>query len=679
LGVAQLSKVTVIAPRSDYQNVLTDLAKFEEFHLVKDKAPAFDPATEELAIRAVRLYAQLDQVVRDLGIPLKPGMLDFIFRGAEIPQTTYSARDWESLLAKAELEAEPILAEIKKYQNMLAQLQKEESDRAELLSTLEAVSNISTDLGLASKLTRMRVFLAIADKKILPELQKSLVDVIFLYQPVGQDRALVFIASTATEFSKVDKAVRVFELKPLVLPPNLPQSPTDAYKELTEDLKTVSQQRAETEQQLEKVKVENEDKLLALREIAQSANVVLDEVRSSGGLKRVAAISGFIPADRESEFTKDFGEWMVAVDRPHVDHEHSDLPVLMRNPGPTKAFELITENQGFPGHAEVDPTPLVAFVFPIFYGMMFGDLGHGIVVSAFSLLLLRAKDASLRSWGLIFLTAGISASVFGFLFGEFFGFDFKLIIQKPPLLELVDRTGAQPTLSSNAVYTLLIIALLIGMVHLTLAMSLGIVKKIKEHETAELLLDSIPSLVMYISGIFFALSFIGANFVLSNILTSTNPVPGLGIQTATLGLISMVVVLSSVIVIALGKGIATILHKWHETSVADAFIGGVIEVLVKVAEFLSNTISYARLAILLFVHASLLIALNLFTQWGVVGFVPIAILNIFIILLEGMIVYIQDLRLHLYEFFTKFYEGTGSPFRKLLPQRIRTKINWAST
>ena len=105
---------------------------------------AFDPATEELAIRAVRLYAQLDQVVRDLGIQLEPGTIDYVFRGAEVPQTTYEAHDWDSLLKRAEQEAEPILAEIKKYQSKLAQLQKEESDTDELVKTIEAVSNIST-------------------------------------------------------------------------------------------------------------------------------------------------------------------------------------------------------------------------------------------------------------------------------------------------------------------------------------------------------------------------------------------------------------------------------------------------------------------------------------------------------------------------------------------------------
>ncbi len=677
MGVAQLSKVTVIAPRSDYQNVLANLAKFDEFHLVKDKAPSFDPATEELAVRAVRLSAQVDQVVRDLAVQPVPGMIDFVFRGAKVPETEYAVKDWESLLTKAEQEAEPILSPIREQLNKLIQLQKQESDTAELVATLQTISNISTDLGVASRLKRLKVFLAVADKKILPELRNSLTDVIFLSQPVSQERVLVFIASIASEFSKVDKAVRVFELKPLVLAANLPQSPAEAYKKLSEDLRVVSLERTETEQQVENLKEDNAEKLLAIREIAQSASAVLDEVRVSGGLKRMAVVSGYIPSKRDSEFAKDFGSWMIGIDHPRPSHEQADAPTLFTNRGLPKSFEKITENQGIPGWAEVDPTPLVTLIFPIFYGMMFGDFGHGLVVIAFSLLLVTRHNASIRTWGRIFLTAGISASVFGLLFGEFFGFDLGQLVPLPKAIELVNRTGTQPTLNIVGVDTLLVITLLIGLTHLILAMSLGILKTVREHETSELLLEKIPSLVMYISGILFALSFIGAGFSFQQIFISSNPVPLLGIQTSILGLVSTVVVVGSVLILALGKGVATIAGKRHEESVADAFINGAIEILVKIAEFLSNTISYARLAILLFVHAALLIAVNKFLGLGIYeAILPLVFFNILIILLEGLIVYIQDLRLHLYEFFTKFYEGTGTPFKRLLPERMRTKINW---
>ena len=98
-----------------------------------------------------------------------------------------------------------------------------------------------------------------------------------------------------------------------------------------------------------------------------------------------------------------------------------------------------------------------------------------------------AVRAAKNSQQKIFLTAGISASVFGLLFGEIFGFELKQIVPLPAVIEIVHREGTTATcLNSDAVYLLLTITLLIGMTHLILGMSLGIVKKVREHETAEL-------------------------------------------------------------------------------------------------------------------------------------------------------------------------------------------------
>ncbi len=669
--------MTLIAPRSDYQDILARLAKFDDFHL-EEKAGQFDAGTEELAIRAVKLFAQVDQAVRDLAIPLLPGTIDVIFRGATVPETTYEAKNWEALLSKAEKEAEPILAEVRAELDSLTQLQKEEADTAALMASLRVVSNISSDLGIAAGLRRLRVFLSIVNLKSSSELEKSLSDVIFLSQPLTSSQSLVLIAGPASEFSKVDRVVRAFELKPLSLPESLPQNPLEAYGRLEKQMASLISSRMSSEKRIQVLKEEQSESLLAIREVAQSANSVLDDVRTSGKLERIASVSGFIPTKRQEDFEHIFDTWIVVSERASWRDEEGNagVPTLMANPWPTKSFEKITESQGFPGGPEVDPTPLVAFVFPAFFGMMFGDLGHGIVVTAFSLLLRSRKNANLRVWGNIFLAAGISACVFGVLFGEFFGFDLGQLVPIPKALEIVNRAGTQPTLDQQGIAVLLTVALLIGFAHMTTGMVLGVVKTVRKRARAELVLEQIPGLVMYLSGVAFALSFIGAGFSF-NMYNSNNPVPLLGIRTRTLGLVSTVVVLGAAIVIAGGKGVATVVHRWHGESAAIEFINGIIELLVKIAEFLANTISYARLGVLLLVHCALLIAVNMLAAFPVyISIVPIVIFNVMIILLEGLIVYIQDLRLHLYEFFTKFYEGNGTPFRKLLPERVRTKIDW---
>ena len=95
----------------------------------------------------------------------------------------------------------------------------------------------------------------------------------------------------------------------------------------------------------------------------------------------------------------------------------------------------------------------------------------------------------------------------------------------------------------------------------------------------------------------------------------------------------------------------------------------------KIAGSLSNILSYTRLAVLLTVHSSLLIVVNLALDLPLFVAIPMFILlNIIVMLLEGLIVYIQDLRLHLYEWFSKFYSGSGSAF-KVFPSSPNNGIN----
>ena len=111
MGIARLSKVTVIAPRNEYDRVARELAEFEDFHRTEQKESSFDPALQELTVKAVRLFSEADQAVKDLGIQLMPGAMDIVFRGVKIPRRQVQADDWDDLLQKAERELNPLAEE----------------------------------------------------------------------------------------------------------------------------------------------------------------------------------------------------------------------------------------------------------------------------------------------------------------------------------------------------------------------------------------------------------------------------------------------------------------------------------------------------------------------------------------------------------------------------------------
>ena len=144
--------------------------------------------------------------------------------------------------------------------------------------------------------------------------------------------------------------------------------------------------------------------------------------------------------------------------------------------------------------------------------------------------------------------------------------------------------------------------------------------------------------------------------------------------------IAVVVVIASMVLMMIGG----IMHaKRHPDSGGDPG-SVVIEVFLgKTIEALAHTISYARLGIMLLVHAALLLTVNnaYSSLGGVESPVALAMIiggNLGIMMIEGLIVYIQSLRLHLYEFFTKWYDGGAQPFRQIRPELIYNQFIWKS-
>jgi len=684
LGVARLSKVTVIAPRSEYKDVAKALARFEDFHPFEGAPPNFDPGVQELTVKAVRIFAQADQAVKDLGLKLMPGQMDIVFGGVKIPQSTYEATDWEDLLDKADVKLEPIAGEVRAEKALLQKAQKDESDSEALLGALEVVSGFSSDLSGLPGLGLFRAVVTVVPNDKVDELRRSVPDAVFLSHPASKEQTMVMMALAKSEEGRLDKTLKLMELKPLAIPPGFPQNPAEAYRKAAQDRDAAVAAREKAEEEMAESRRKHGAELLALRELSEVARKTLDEARVSGGMQRLAMISGYIPAKKEPQFEHEFGRWIVHTEEVDREKAGPEVPTLMENKRGLGLFQPVTLEQGIPGKHEVDPTPLVSFVFPIFFGMMFGDVGHGLILTAFFLLVRQRSVGSMRQWANLFIVAGISATVFGVIFGEFFELSFSSIVPIPALIEIIHRAAGQQDTFNFAqsafegVNLVLIVSFLVGIAHLTTALGLDVYQATKEHDRIELWLEKIPVFTMYLSGVGYGLAFVGVGFSF-NVLSSTGPNPLLGIPNNVLGAASLAVLVPSMLILLAGKSAAIAAGKLKEGSVLGALSNGGLEVFERISQFMSNTISYVRLAVMLLVHAGLLLIVNLyFLPWnGPLNVVPWVIFNLLILAFEAFIVYVQDLRLHLYEFFTKFYSGTGKPFRKIFPDRARIRINWA--
>ena len=681
MGLARLTKVTVISPRSEYEDVAKALAQFEDFHPLDRGVQNLDPHVEELAVRAVRLFAQAEQAVKDLDLQVAPGWMDMVFGGVKIEKSTYEATRWKDLLDTAEKILDPISQAVKEQKAALQKAVKEEADARTAMDALAAVANFSADLTGVGTFHHLRAEVCIVKNSTVNEFKASLSNPVFEVQQLNQAESLVLVAVKASEAQNLERVIKALEVRPLLIDPSLPQNPAAAFKELEKAADAAHATRLRIEATLSHIKDESGGKLLGIRELTEVSRDMLDEARASGDMKWLATISGYIPAKEEERFKELFGRWMTFMEPAKEPEGEEKLPLLFDNNRGVSMWQPITKEQGIPGKHEVDPTPLISFVFPIFFGLMFGDFGHGLLLTVFLLFVRQRVTGVKREWANIFLVFGISSMVFGAIFGEFFGYSLYTALPIPPIasylnIDIVNRTGTTPVPDIANFEKLMIISILIGTAHLTTGLSLDVYEGLKAGERLHVLLEKIPALTMYLSGIGYGVAFVVAGFKF-DVLASSATVPGIGVPNNILGAVSLAVLLPSMVVLLAGKAIAVKLGKVTGESFGSALSGGGLEVFEKILQFLSNTISYVRLAVMLLVHAVLLLIVSqFFPPTDPVYIVPWVIFNLMVLALEGLIVYVQDLRLHVYEFFTKFYSGSGTPFRKILPSRPRAGIKW---
>ena len=690
MGIVRLAEVTVTFPRSELREVLRRVAAFEWFHPIEGKS--VDEELNSLSLRALDLYMKLRDLSASLQITGLPRVIESLVKGCKIERETLTARDLEDMLLRVEREAEELSFPAIEMLKEREELAKEREKLVAIKNYLSLVSSFSFDLREVQGLKRVRLVLSVCPSGYVKEIERSLTGLLVLAYPLTKEESMLFILGVPEDSELIERVLKVFDLKPFKMPSGLPLNPAEAYREVSRRLSEIETRMEELESELERIRVERGRRIAVLRDSAYMLHDAFERLKRHGGSKETGVLSGYIPAEKREEFERLMSNWSCLV-RPLDPREvHGELPpTLVRHARPVRPFFNITLNQGPPSYKELDPTPIIALVFPIFYGMMFGDLGHGLILTLGGLLIYKRGRPNLRPWGFMFMLAGIVAMVVGLLLGEFFGLSLVGLFpmaSKVRLLELIDEVHGG--FNMNTVVLLLKLAVLFGIVHLSLGYILDIVNAARNGETVELIADKIPTLLFYWSFILLGFSIIRVGTLslgpemISSFLSNTSPLPILDlvadIPVNLAVMVSVPMLLASMIIMIVGKPVMVMLGKIpKKEGIGMMVFIGLIELLERVSSYLANTISYARISILLMVHSALLMALNFAARTPPLNSpgVSIAVLvigNLGIIIIEGLIVYVQDLRLHIYEWFTKFYKGTGIMFRKLIPDSYLVKL-----
>jgi V/A-type H+-transporting ATPase subunit I len=495
---------------------------------------------------------------------------------------------------------------------------------------------------------------------------------------------------------RITKTLRSFGVHPLQIPASMPQNPSVAYAKADAKVKELEAKQAEIEKNIEKLKKSLMTKVLSLHEAAKVAKDVLETTRKPGGTRNFAMIQGYIPFKMEKKFRSMTKDYVSVIEDVHL---HADnhgggegeeiLPTLLTNKSYTRTFEVVTETQGLPRYGEVDPTPIIAFVWPAFYGLMFADFGHGILLFGLGMLFRYRGNGSLRTWGTLIAASGAAAALAGLGTGEMFGFHFEELTFLAPIFAPLGFVGllSVSELTFEQVVKILEISIAIGIVHLLIAYFLRLRGDFKQGNKLMVFYHDIPTILQYFAVVALILAAIGSGYDIIGMFgitgkTHTEPVPWLTVvfgDWVTVDLVAKAappVIIATVVIMIIGGIKEDKRLKAHGRDEGGGLVGIIVEVImVRIIEMLSNTISYSRLGIMLLVHSALLVTVNNSFEHGG-GYAVLIGGNIGIMLIEGLIVYIQTIRLHLYEWFPKWYVGEGTEFKKIVPKMLYSNFVW---
>ena len=430
MAIAKLMKATLILPRNEAAQAVSSLAELEWFHSLSQGSEYINIELDNLLLRAQKLFQSIDEIVRALSIPLETGIIATMFHGAPKGKMQFVVEDLQHLISDLESKSKTIVDEARSLLNERGSVKRLLEEHQTLLDVLKVVSSINLDLTEINNLKRFYSNMFIINAKEVPEIERVL-DLPVIKMGLNEMKVVLVIFGTREDSERISKVFRSFDAHEFVIPSHLPQNPSEAYKQVDQKIRELEKRHEELEKNTKKIRLTISAKILSFHECTRITKDVLETMRKPGGTKNFAIIQGYIPSIMEKKMRKLSKDWVCAIDEVKENDEEHDkevLPSLLTNTKYLKTFEVITSTQGIPRYGEIDPTPMIAFVWPLFYGLMFGDLGHGLLLFGLGMLLRIRGLGGTRTWGTLLAASGVAAGIAGLITGEFFGWHIHEVV-----------------------------------------------------------------------------------------------------------------------------------------------------------------------------------------------------------------------------------------------------------
>ncbi len=516
------------------------------------------------------------------------------------------------------------------------------------------IADIDADISLMQNPRYVFSMLGVMPSANFDRLETSLSRIPYVLLPLQRDRenAIVWLTGSKRNSDILERAARSAYLNPFELADSYKGTPSEIIKSLNSAIENIKQNIEKQKARISQLHAAYEHQLQTLLWRVRTSRLLADAMGHYGKLQYTYVVVGWIPTSKLESLTQELKQTSknILVDgnpSKRLGMQNQNIPISLQNPGILGAFQQLVTTYGRPRYEELDPTVLMAITFPLLFGAMFGDVGHGLVLALFGLLLASRRVPALRSMGglgTVVAACGFSATLFGFLYGSIFGYE-----------DVLKAIWLQPI---HHITQILAIAVGGGIILLSLGFLLNIHNAWRARDWARLFFDpnGVAGLTLYWSLLGFAAASLVHGF----------PIPK-----------------SVFIVLAVIGGVAVMFSEFFKHLVEGhrpLIEGGIgmflfqsaVELFEKLISFLSNSLSYVRVGAFAVAHAGLssaifILAALVGTEKGAGYWIVIVLGNLFIVGFEGLIVGIQTMRLEYYEFFSKFFIGGGMPYAPLTP------------
>ncbi len=653
--------ISVIIPREQLHNLLSYAGHSEILHLVEVPGDDLPPGASKYDLAGV--------VTHSSAIKSRIAALSSVLGTADIPVEKIDAplESLESLAAYLSSESARLEQPVKQLEVSAGKLQAERERTSELSRFLSGLKNAGVPLSSLAESSFLSTLAGEIPAESAESLKGGLADVTYgnmiFAITSSTEKTQTFLALFPSAFAEEAKqAGNALGAKLEASWAGLPTDLDEAVKQVDYRLQEIETSTKKLEQDRETFAEEQGPRIKALSQLSELLDARTKAIAGSPTTEATIMLQAWVPEYRAEELTKGVagachGEASVVVEeagssqsQEHSEsktEEHSDSsaneaskpPTLVNVPSWFQPLQSIINNFGIPAYNELNPLPLMIISYPLIFGLMFGDFGQGPLFILFGLVFLRLKRKGGKIPGgdigqlivggaELMIILGIGITIFGFVFGDFFGFESAQIFGIKPIFS---PTEGALTGNIQHLQQFMVIILYFGVGHYTLGLVLNAYQKIRRREYSEAFFGPICWAWFYLVFVYLVRAFALAGNSFSAI--SSNPLP-IALFFVPFGLL-----------------------VWKE---------GGLHALEAFISMGSNTLSYLRIWALNI--ADFFVKVALFTAFGIGGAIGG---NILVMIIEGLIVFVQTLRLHWVEWFSKFYEGNGFPFAP-----YREPIGW---